>query len=242
MRLKKLLVTVISIVLVVAITTISVAGYDALKKRSISVDFNNVITEEFHGVGSNLWGGSFTSEERQTLGTNEANFALAEKRISTVEPGPMRTLVLPGWMVDYSDGANGEINWKNGIYDFTTDRIQTIVKYCETFKEAGTPVQINFGGCADTDIVGWYPIKDAADILKAAPADLKAHAKAVSALLQYLWGLGFDNVKYLSFYNEANGNNFQAFGDEREYWVAMLKEVDAQLKTDGVRDKIKIRD
>lgn len=240
MKKKRLLLALVAVILAAVITTLTAVGVEVAKDRTITVDFDNVITEEFHGVGSNVWGGSFTAEERKSLGTNEANFALSEKRIATVEPGPIRTLVLPGWMMDYSDGADGEINWKNGVYDFNTDRMQTIVKYCETFKAAGTPIQINFGGSADDRITGWYPIQDTADILKAAPADLKAHAKAVSALLQYLWGLGFDNVKYLSFYNETNGNNFQAFGDEREYWVAMIKEVDAQLKADGVRDKIKI--
>lgn len=238
---KKQILVVLSVVLVIAIagvTTLAVAGAN---NRVVTVDTANVITEDFLGVGSNLWAGTLTDYERNTFDSNEANFALSERRIETIEPAMMRMLVLPNWFVKTTlEDPTGEQNWKAGNYNFETSEIYTLCKYCETFKKTGTEVQINFGGQIGEPMISWFAITDVLDMPKSAPADLESFAKAASALLQYLWGKGYDNVKSLSFYNETDLNNWQNFGDQREYWVSMLKLVDAQLKKDGIRNKVKI--
>lgn len=237
---KKVLLGIVSVVLVFIIATVSTLASEAVNKRKAIVDLNNVIAEDFKGVGSNLWQGTFTKSEMDSMGSNEANFALSERRTELLQPATMRFLVLPSWIVNYNDGADGANNWKNGVYNWESEEMLSCYKWLDSFKKTGTEVQINFGGAVDNTISNWYAIKDTSDVLKSAPADLESFGKAASALLCHLWDMGYDNVKYLSFYNEVNGNNYQSFGDEREYWTSMLKYVDAALRKDDVRNKVKI--
>ncbi len=100
------------------------------------------------------------------------------------------------------------------------------------YQESGAEVLLNFGGRVSYDIASWWQIDDAAvtsGSTRAAPANLPAFADATRAIIEYAWDNGYDNVVQLSFYNEVNGGNYEAFYDKKIYWTAMVKEVHYEL-------------
>src|SRR5690606_16811699 len=65
---------------------------------------------------------------------------------------------------------------------------------------------------------------------------------AASAVLDELINnRGYTNIKYLTFYNEPNGNwDFESTGDQKAYYASMVNKVSAQLTADGLRSLVEI--
>lgn len=250
---KNKLILIIAVVLCLSISSaVSAIVMSNNGDVTITIDSNNVISEEFLGVGGNNWSSNLSNEGKERTGMTEAYFEIDAKRILTVRPKIMRIMIQPHYIVDFDDNGDGvvneldtnkgENNWKNGKYNFDSDYMYNFWRYCEVYKAAGTKIELNFGGAVSEEIIDWFGIPNAPDqynSTRSAPEDLESFAKATAALVKECHTRGFgDTVTLLNFYNESGHTNYSAFGDKREYWCKMLELAHYALKDAGLRDKI----
>ena len=235
--------------MLILISLFAIYGYDTEEeedrtKYNVFIDSNTVLCEDFRGVGNNIWVSALseTPNERGIF-TNEAYMSINYQRINKIKPAFMRMMVMPFWLLDKSDGKDGAENWAKGIYDFNSPDLETFFSYVKAFKDAGCDVELNMGGRISEDMVDWFAFKGYAlseGGSRSAPRDLDAFARATVALLKECYRRGLDNVNMLSFFNETNGGNFEAFGDKRVYWCKMLELTHKELVKEGIRDKVTV--
>ena len=241
---KRLLAGIMSLILCICVAGVAAAVEPrATATRTITVDTNTVVGEDYAGVGNNHWTSLYVS------GMNDAYQTMNEKRTNVIKPAYMRMLFMPDWLVDTSlSSAEQQWEWENGIYHFENLEVVNFFQKVKMYKESGTDVIINMGARVDYDIMDWFPVKDAAHSeggTRGAPANLEAFAKATYALFEYAWDEGYDNVNMLSWYNEVNGGNYEMYWDKPMYWCTMIKKTHDEFKSHtykgvNARDKIKI--
>ena len=229
---KRLLAAVLALVVCVSVAGASMAvESSAAETRTVTVDTNDKINENFRGFGINHWSYLYEFEDDM----NSAFELVNVKRSKIVNYKYVRLLFMPDWIIDTDlPEEQQEYEWNNGIYHF--DRLEAVnfFEKVKLYKEAGTTVLVNMGGRVTTDIGSWWQIEDAAvtnGSTRGAPANLEAFANATYAVFEHAWNLGCDNVSMLSFYNEVNGGNYEAFFDKKEYWVKMLQYVNDKFET-----------
>lgn len=209
--------------------------------NKLKIETKNVVNSNYGGLGGNFWTGCLSKEGIEKIKMNEAYFEVNAQRIIKVKPKLMRIMIMPQYIVDYSDGKNGYENWINGVYDFNTSYMHNFWRYCEVFKKAGTKIELNMGGAVSDDIKGWYGmgIFDLFGGTRTGPENLDAFALATVSLLKECHNRGFgDTVTFLNFYNESCHMNFTCFGDKRVFWCKMLELVHKELVKQGLRDKV----
>ncbi len=200
--------------------------------RTVTVDTDTVISENYHGMGENLWPGAYY------YGMNDAYQTVNDQRTNTVKAAYMRMMFLPHWLIDLNlSEEEQQYNWENGIYYWNNEDFKGFVKNCETLRDAGTKIQLNFGGRIPLEIADWYSIENvqlSEGGTRSAPKNIDAFANAVVATIFKLKELGIE-VEYLSFHNEVNGGNFEAFSDKRIYWCEVVKKSSIALDKAGLR-------
>ncbi len=201
----------------------------AAAARTIEIDPDQTIQQNFLGVGVNLMPQSLMSQT-QSFGYSDAHWEVDRKRILTSQPKVARVW----FQIDWMEPQKGEYTWES-------DEMKAFYAYLDAFKEAGTEVELNFGWKVGSKAQSWFGIPGQ-EPTTSAPADLDAYGRSASALLgELLDERGYDNVKYLTFYNEPNGSwDFEAPGDQKAYYAQMVTKVSQQLQTDGLRDRIEI--
>lgn len=197
--------------------------------HTIKIDPGTVIQEDFLGVGVNTIPTALMPGQTQ-FGYTEAHWEMDSKRIQTIRPKVARVWFQIDWMEP-----------RKGSYTWDSMEMKAFYKYLDAFKAAGTEIELNFGWKVGSKVHDWFILPDT-DPWTSAPADLDAYAKSASALLRELiMNRGYDNVKYLTFYNEPNGNwDFEAPGDQQAYYAEMVRKTSQQLASDGLRDRIEI--
>ncbi len=228
------------------------------EKRSVSVDTETVVTDNFLGFGTNSFSSTLTAEGMAALGYNKVYHELAKKRIASMKPSVSRMWFQVDWMVTNTLGDDGYlgykdnpshdpdyVNYKNGIYDFESEEMQAFYEYIEMLNDYGCEIEINFGWKTGTRIQYWFNTP-CSGYKSGAPKDLPAFARAAAALVKHLVQVkGYDFIKSITFYNEPNtGGDFEndAEGDmdEKIYWSSLVREVDTAFKKNGMRNKIEI--
>lgn len=201
----------------------------AAAARTIEIDPDQTIQQNFLGVGVNLMPQSLMSQT-QSFGYSDAHWEVDRKRILTSQPKVARVW----FQIDWMEPQKGQYTWES-------DEMKAFYAYLDAFKEAGTEVELNFGWKVGSKAQSWFGIPGQ-EPTTSAPADLDAYGRSASALLgELLDERGYDNVKYLTFYNEPNGSwDFEAPGDQKAYYAQMVTKVSQQLQTDGLRDRIEI--
>ena len=189
-----------------------------------NVDIDNIINNDFLGVGANVIPMSFMPESVKS-GYNEVYWALERERILKTKPNVVRLWFQPDWIVEnYAD-------YKNGVYDFNTQKMESVYKYLDLFLETDTEIEFNFGWKVSTKIQEWFSF-EGSNKRASAPRELDLFAKCCAATLYYLIkNKGYYNIKYLTFYNEPDyGLNSPTSGDfcvigydRKEYWAKMLQ-------------------
>ncbi|MBQ6713980.1 MAG: hypothetical protein IJN15_00340 [Clostridia bacterium] len=243
---KRIISVCLVVFLCLGISLISFANTaTAIQKRVVEVEADTIVTESFLGLGNNLWTGEYT----KNYGMNEAYQTVSDKRNNIVKPAYMRMMFLPGWLVflDETPERQQEL-WESGIYNWENENVKSFFRKLKMFKESGTLVMINMGGRVHYEMNEWFSIKDVAlseGGTRSAPRNLDAFAEATYAVFERAWNYGYDNVQYLTFYNEVNGGNYEAFGDKRVYWCEMIARVHEEFKGNtfkgvNAREKIKI--
>ena len=197
-----------------------------------AVNTNSVICDDFYGVGANVLPMQFMPENLET-GYNEVYWALERERILKAKPNVVRMWFQPDWLAtNYED-------YKNGNYDFECQKMQSVYKWLDVLKEAGSEVEFNFGWKVSSYAQEWFSFPGVEKKRNSAPRELDLFAKCCGVTLNELINnRGYDNIKYLTFYNEPDyAGNSLAFGDfcvegfdRKDYWKMMLvscrKEID----------------
>ncbi|QNK57015.1 chitobiase/beta-hexosaminidase C-terminal domain-containing protein [Paenibacillus sp. PAMC21692] len=196
---------------------------------TVDIDLQTIINDDFLGVGANIIPVSFM-EGTNRFGYNEAHWEMDRKRILAMKPRVARVWFQTDWM-----------ELEKGVYQWDSDKMIEFYRYMDVLQEAGTEIEFNFGWKVGVEAQEWFSFPDV-DKRISAPVDLDAFANAASAALNQLINVkGYDHIKYLTFYNEANGNwDFEAPGDQKAYFAQMVKKVSDKLTADGLRDLVDI--
>ncbi|MBQ6714219.1 MAG: hypothetical protein IJN15_01575 [Clostridia bacterium] len=234
-------VTAFALCLVIAIASIAVSSASGTStSRTITVNTGSVIQDSYEGLGDNLWCGPYY------YGMNDAYQRVNDKRSAVVEPAFMRMMFYPQWIV-YLDKTpeEQEYYWNNGIYNFDTVEYKNFVIRVKMLKEAGTIIQLNFGGIVAAEMQEWFGIPGSSrygsDGTRAAPKNLEAFAQAAYELWYQLYYVeGLTNVTNFSFYNEVNGANYETILDKRVYYSRMVLEVHNKFVEEGKRNLVRI--
>ncbi|MFV9426879.1 chitobiase/beta-hexosaminidase C-terminal domain-containing protein [Microbacterium sp. S1037] len=207
--------------------TVSPATADTT--ATISVDTATVVQNDFLGIGVNVIP-SALMERSRGFGYSDADWAVDAERIATIRPKVARVWFQIDWMEP-----------EKGVYTWDSDRMKAFYAYLDAFKAAGTDIELNFGWKVGSTVHDWFGIPGV-DPWTSAPADNAAYAASASALIDQLKNVrGYDNVKYLTYYNEPNGSwDFEAPGDQQAAYVQMAQAVHQRLVADGLRDEVEI--
>ncbi len=216
--------------------------------RRVSVDTNNVINDDFAGVGTNVFPAVLTAEGRSKTGYNDVFWALEQSRMNSLNLSVARSWFQIDWMIkDTGSKETDKQCYLNGDYDLESEWMQAFYEYALGLKNMDCDLLVNFGWKTNNRIASWFasPNQKADEMDIAAPGDLPAYAKATAAFVDYARNVkGLDNVKYLSFYNEPNGgHDFQVgtdVADERVYWAKMLTLIDNELEAQGLRGQVEL--
>lgn len=206
--------------------------------RLVSVDTDKVLCDNFYGVGINAIPVALMPNSVKK-GYNRAFWESEKKRLIQLKAPVVRVWFQIDWFLDNSD-----YDYATGKFNFDSDRMKEFYEYMDAFKEAGTEVEFNYGWKIPNEYAKWWGFADNKN-QGSAPVDLMNFAKSCCAVLKELFRRGYDNVKYLTFFNEPqNGDDFLGpFADTAErghYWRVMLDFVDWQLRREGLRDRLEI--
>ena len=223
--------------------TVNVKGKGSLdqiggfcKNRAVKVELDDVICDDFMGIGANVLPMSFMPENIES-GYNAVYWELEKERIRKSKPNVVRMWFQPDWLCQtYED-------YKNGDYDFECQKLQSVYRYLDVFNEIGTEIEFNFGWKVSGHAQEWFS-RDVGDKKRnSAPKDLELFAKCCGATLyEFIKKRGYKNIKYLTFYNEPDTNNYNLNGDfcvgigmdRRPYWEEMMRKAYAELQRLGL--------
>lgn len=197
---------------------------------TVAVDTQDVVQEDYLGIGVNVIPWSLMDNTTR-YGYDDADWEVDVERIRTLQPKVARLWFQIDWM-----------ELEKGRYDFESPEMQVVYRYLDAFEEAGTEVLFNFGWKVGGEVHDWFNYPGVAKPYESAPADLEAYGESASAVLHELVEQrGYDNVKYLTFYNEPNGSwDFEGPADQKKHYADMARAVHDQLVTDGLRDSVEI--
>lgn len=210
------------------------------KTRSVKIDTEHKLTDDFISFGVNCVPTNMM-EQSIEYGFNCVHMELLRRRIINTRPSVARIWFQLDWIITTRE------DYENGIYDFDTEKMKAFYIYLDAFKEAGTEIEFNFGWKIGRRVWDWYCFKEIKTKKDSAPVDLDSFAKCCSKTVKELIvNRGYDNIKYLTFFNESNYGNQEA-GDflvpdkkPQEYYIKLVKTVIKQMKADGTRDLIKL--
>ncbi len=215
-----------------------ILAYSSERKIKVS---DEVITEDFVGLGANVLPHHLFESSRM-LGFTEAYMELEKRRINISNPAFVRLWFQIDWFVMDEDG------YINRKYVFNSPKMMALYKYLDALKASNIEIELNFGWKIGYTAQSWFSFPNIFNRKNSAPRDLEHFATSCSdCLKELIINRGYDNIKYLTFYNEPNGGTPKGWDficpegyDIKDYWNKMLTAVDNQLKEDGIRDLVKI--
>ncbi len=208
--------------------------------RKAVVNFKDEINDDFMGIGANVLPMKFMPESINS-GYNPVYWELDERRILHTKPHVVRMWFQPDWLVETYD------DYKSGNYNFDAPKMYSVYKYLDAFKKAGTEVLFNFGWKVSSHAQEWFSFEELPLNRRAAsaPKELDLFAKCCAeTLFELINNRGYDNIKYLTFYNEPNyaanpfDGDFKVIGyDRRDYWIIMLKKCQEEIYKKNINVK-----
>lgn len=203
----------------------------------ISVQKDKVIAEDFIGLGGNVLP-THLFEYSRMQGFNEAEMELEACRIAKCKPAVVRMWFQIDWFV--MDGQD----YYNRKYSFNNHKMLSVLKVLDAYKAAGTEVEFNFGWKVGYTAQPWFSFPNIFNRRNSAPRDLDQFAIACAdCLRELIVNRGYDNIKYLTLYNEPEcAADFACPEgiDKMQYWTEMLEKVDAKLKEENLRHLVEI--
>ncbi len=209
---------------------------------SVEVDDSKIINDDYLGIGGNVMPCHLFESSRMN-GFYEQHMEIEKRRIATFNPRVVRVWFQIDWFV------MDEEDYYNRRYVFNSPKMKAVLKEFDAFKASGTEIELNFGWKVGYTVQEWFSFPDVFNRKNSAPKDINQFAIACADLLKELIDVrGYDNIKYLTFYNESNNSDTLHGGDfsvpkgmdAKEYWKDMLIKANEALINVGIRDKIKI--
>ena len=206
------------------------------KNRAVKVELDDVICDDFMGIGANVLPMSFMPENIES-GYNEVYWQVEKERIRKAKPHVVRMWFQPDWLCETYD------QYKNGKYDFDCQKLQSVYRYLDIFKECGAEIEFDFGWKVTSHAQDWYSLDIGDKKRNSAPKEIDLFAKCCGATLyELIKNRGYDNIKYLTFYNEPDYGNYTLKGDfavgegvdRRPYWEKMMRASYAELERLGL--------
>ena len=227
---KRIIAVVMSLILCISVAAISSAVEgSANQSRTITVDTETVVNEDFIGIGTNHWSSSYI------YGMNDAYQTVYEERNAIQELKYVRMMFCASWIVDRSLPIEQQKwEYENGIYHWENLDAVNFFQKVKMYQDIGATVIVNIGGREFSDVASWWQVEDAGVTiggLRSAPANLDAFADMSYAIFERAWNMGYDNVTHIAFFNETNGGSFEVFVNRQEYWENMLKKVHYEFKS-----------
>ena len=202
------------------------AGYDT--KLLVSESANKFACEGF----ATEWDAHFFTVANQKQGVTEEDFKMIERRIQAMRLKRVRTMYTPAYC---------EIT--EGNFNFETMEMKSLVRQLEVCQRNNIEVVLS---CHGIPSAYWNAFPGTNTW--SAPKSIDAYTNNISKVLNYLINeKKFTCIRYYNPYNEPN-LFFNMTSDqgwirtpaEFQYYVEMVKKLDARLKQDGLRDKIKL--
>lgn len=196
--------------------------------RRGKIDYSTVVCPDFIGSAANLIP-TFFSPMGLEAGANEVLWELEKHHYQKSKPHCVRLWFQIDWITD------NEKDYYDRKYTFDSQDMISVKKALEVCRDNGVEVLFNFGWKHAESIQDWFPQGGIKDVYprggnQAAPRDLKQFGIALTDTLEHLiLDCGFDNIKYVTFYNEPRAaindikGDFAAWGDIVAYWAAMLR-------------------
>ncbi len=196
--------------------------------RRGSLDFSDIVCPDFIGSAANLIP-TFFSPMGLDAGANDVLWELEKHHYQKSKPHCVRLWFQIDWITD------NEQDYYARKYTFDSQDMISVKKTLEVCRDNGVEVLFNFGWKHAENIQDWFPMGGIKDVYprggnQAAPRDLKQFGIALTDTLEHLiLECGFDNIKYVTFYNEPRfktndiKGDFAAWGDKGAYWAAMLR-------------------
>ena len=224
---NRLAIIIVSVILVIATGTgslIYAAVADA--QRTVKINTSSVIKEDFAGIGINSLPFTLMSNNLDK-GANEAYFELEKSRILNLKPAIVRLWTQVDWFVTENDLTNGTgADYYSGVYNFESERMQSVYKYLDTYKQIGSQLILAINWKVASTIQPWFSIDGINNPETSAPQDIDAFAKAHVELLKYLINVkGYTNIKYISVANEPDLMDFESHGDQYIYYQDTSKKL-----------------
>ena len=227
---KRILAAIMALIVCCSVAVVSSAVEStATQSRTITVDTDTVVNEDFIGIGTNHWSSAYIN------GMNDAYQTVYEERNAIQELKYVRMMFCASWLVDRSLPAEQQKwEYENGIYHWENLDAVNFFQKVKMYHDIGATVVVNIGGREFSDVASWWQVEDAGVSiggLRSAPANLDAFADMSYAIFEKAWDMGYDNVTHLAFFNETNGGSFEVFVSRQEYWEVMLKKVHNEFKS-----------
>ena len=176
------------------------------------------------GLGAE-WDPHFFMSYNQDKGCDEQDWALICERAKMLGIQKIRVWCIPLWFEPEKD-----------VYTFESDKMASLTRVLDAAEELGIDVNITLWGCQ-----GWLAMDN--DYWISPPNDLTAYAEGVSELTRWLLDTKqYTCVKELTFHNEPDWEYKcdDTVSDPTEYYFEMCRTVDATLRADGLRDRIRL--
>lgn len=206
----------------------------AFSKKTFITAYDEVITEDFLGAGTNVLPFQLMPESTQNFGYDPEFIKLEHQAVRDLDVKIIRVWFQNDWFQLGPDE-----------YDFESEKMHQFLEYMEVFRELGTEIELDFSWVVGSSIQSWYIIPDLPDKGRSAPKDTKQFARSVVAALKFLCDEKGFNVKYIAVSNEPENKNFAVTPDnnielKKKYLAQTLKDIDAELKKAGMRDRFEI--
>lgn len=195
---------------------------------------NEIITDNFLGVGTNVLPFQLMPESTEKFGYSPDFAKLEYEAIKELNPKVIRVWFQNDWFQLAPDE-----------YDFSMPKMNQFLEYMDVFRELGTEIELDFSWVVGKRLQSWYTIPEIPDQARSAPRDTKQFARSVVAALKFLCDEKGYNVKYLTVSNEPSNQNFAVTPDnnleaKKKYMAKTLRDIDTELKAANMRDRFEI--
>lgn len=217
---------------------------------------DRVKVSDFYGIGACVLPMAFM-DRSLAEGFNEVYWEKEKSRVNLCKPAVVRLWFQPDWFI-----IDKETYYRHE-YDFDSEKMKAVYPYLDLFKEFGIDVEMNFGWKVDDRITSWYSIPGVPRPRESAPADLDEFAYSCAEFMtEMIVRRGYDNIKYLTFYNEPGSRYVYSeawTGDfhvgpsihekvkigemateKYDYWHKMIEKVKEALVGCGMYERIKL--
>ncbi len=203
------------------------------KKTSITA-LNEVINDDFLGIGTNVLPFQLMPESTENFGYDPEFIKLEHQVVRDLDIKIIRVWFQNDWFQIGPDE-----------YDFESEKMHQFLEYMDVFRELGTEIELDFSWVVGRALHSWYTIPGLPDQGRSAPRDTKQFARSVVAALKFLCDEKGYNIKYIAVSNEPENHNFAVTPDnnielKKKHLVQALKDIDAELKKAGIRDRFEI--